>query len=193
MTFSAEALKSQIHRVELADGFSALVRPIRADDGPRLSEGLRQLSPESRRRRFLGSRGGFTPTELNYFTHCDGVNHLALVVVAIDPQGEEHEFIAVARCMRDGKDESHAEVAITVADNWQHRGVGEMLIIELARNAWEAGIRRWTAVLFVDNGPMRKLLQVVGQREAERIEVPGVARLVYRLSPATFSGGNAVV
>ena len=135
----------------------------------------------------MGSRLWFVRTELNYFTHCDGVNHLALVVVAIDPQGEEHEFIAVARCMRDGKDESHAEVAITVADNWQHRGVGEMLIIELARNAWEAGI------LFVDNGPMRKLLQVVGQREAERIEVPGVARLVYRLSPATFSGGNAVV
>ena len=119
-------------RVTLPDGTSAVVRPIRPDDAPRLAEGLRQLSPESRHRRFLFSKGSFSPEELDDFTHCDGVHHLALVLVATDPEGREHEFIAVARCIGDAADAGLAEVAIAVADDRQHQGVGEMLVRALA-------------------------------------------------------------
>jgi GNAT superfamily N-acetyltransferase len=180
-------LKSQAHRIKLPGGFSAVVRPIRPDDGPRLAEGLRQLSPESRRRRFLFSRGSFSAKELDYFTHCDGVDHLALVVVATGPKGREHQFVAVARCIRDSADPGLAEVAIAVADDWQHHGVGEMLIQALARSAWEAGIRCWNAVLFTNNVAMRKLLELVGKKQSEQSEEAGVAGLVYRLSPPALA------
>ena len=158
-------LESQDHQVKLPGGYSAVVRPIRPDDASRLAEGLRQLSPESRRRRFLFSRGCFSDEELHYFTHCDGVNHLALVVVETGPKGHEHQFVAVARCIRDSADTGLAEVAIAVADDRQHHEVGEMLIQALARSAWEAGIRYWNAILFTNNVPMRKLLERVALAE----------------------------
>jgi GNAT superfamily N-acetyltransferase len=183
-------LKSQVHRVKLAGGLSAVVRPIRPADGPRLAEGLRQLSPESRRRRFLFSRGSFSAEELDCFTHCDGVNHLALVVVATGPNGREHQFVAVARCIRDSADPGLAEVAIAVADDWQHHGVGEMLIQALAGSAWEAGIRYWNAILFTNNVAMRKLLELVGKKQSERSEDAGVVGLVYQLSPPTLARAN---
>lgn len=183
--------QSQVHRVKLHGGFSAVVvRPIRPDDASRLAEGLRQLSPESRRRRFLFSRSGFTTEELDYFTHCDGVDHLALVVVATGPTGREHQFVAVARSIRDLADAGLAEVAIAVADDWQHHGVGEMLIQALATSAWEAGIRYWNAILFTNNVAMRKLLELVGKKQSEQPEAAGVVALVYQLSPPATPPAN---
>jgi hypothetical protein len=73
-----------------------VVRPIRPDGGPQLAEALRRLSPEARQRRFLYSKGSFSLTELEYFTHCDGVNHLAWVLAVTDPEGQELQPVAVA-------------------------------------------------------------------------------------------------
>ncbi len=190
MKTEAGILKSQAHRVQLPGGFTAVIRPIRPDDGPRLAEGLRQLSPESRRRRFLYSKGSFSPKELDYFTHCDGVDHLALVVVEIGPDGIECQFAAVARCMRDAAHADLAEVAIAVADYWQQHGVGEVLIQALAKSAWEAGIRCWSAILFTDNIAMRKLLELVGTKQSERSEDAGVVGLVYQLSAPALARVN---
>lgn len=181
---SAEGrVNSPTGRVTLVGGVLAVVRPVRPGDGPRLAAGLRALSPESRRRRFLFSKGDFSPTELDYFTHCDGVHHLALAVVEIGWNGRERQFVAVARSIQDPADAELAEVAIAVADDWQHHGVGELLIGALARSAWEAGTRRWRALLFADNSAMRKLLALVGRKQSEHPEGAGVISLVYRLSP----------
>jgi GNAT superfamily N-acetyltransferase len=181
MMTAPDPLKSQVHRVKLAGGSSAVIRPIRPDDGPRLAKALRKLSPESRRRRFLFSRGGYSPEELDYFTQCDGVHHLALALVETDVEGCEGQFIAVGRSIQDVGDTSLAEVAITVADDWQHHGVGELLIKELSQRAWEAGVRYWNAMLFTDNVAMRKLLEQVGKKQSEQSEDAGVISLVYRL------------
>ena len=107
---------------------SGICRP---DDASRLVEGLLQLSPESRRRRFFFSKGSFSPEELDYFTHCDGVNHLALV--QWQPVRKDGTSVrSVACCIRDEIDLSLAEVAIAVADVWhperfssKHLPVGE--------------------------------------------------------------------
>mgnify|MGYP003629313677 CR=1 FL=1 len=127
------SLLPQVHRFTLPDKSTAIIRPLRPDDGPRLVEGLRALSSESRRRRFLFSKGDFSTAELNYFTHCDGAHHIALVLVETDADGHEGEFVAVGRSIQDTADTSFAEVAIAVADEWQHHGVGERLIRALAK------------------------------------------------------------
>jgi acetyltransferase len=181
-----DTLNSQGHRITLPGGHSAVIRPIQPDDGPRLAKGLRQLSPESQRRRFLFSKTRFSAKELTYFTHCDGAQHLALVV-AIGPKGQEQQFVAVARCIRESTDGLLAEVAIAVADDWQHHGVGEMLIQALARSAWEAGIRYWNAILFTNNFAMRKLLTLVGQKQSEESEGAGVVGLIYKLCPPSIA------
>lgn len=139
MPQAVNAHNQTVHRVVLPDGIPAVVRPIRPDGGTQLAEGFRRLSPESRQRRFLYAKGSFAPAELNYFTHCDGVNHLAWVPALKDSAGQELQPIAIARSTRDAADTAQAEVAIVVADDWQHRRVGKLLIQSLAKSAWESG------------------------------------------------------
>lgn len=180
---ASDPFTPSLRRVKLAGRVPAVIRQIRPDDDTRLSDSMHALSPETRRRRFLFSKGDFSAAELNDFTHRDGVHHLALVLIEIGPDGRERQIIAVARSIRDPVDLALAEVAITVADVWQHHGVGDLLLPELARQAWASGIRRWNALLFSNNIAMKKLLTLVGKKLSEHPEDSGVISLIYRLFP----------
>lgn len=171
----------EARRVTLADGTPAVIRPIRHDGGPQLTEALRRLSPESRYHRFLSTKETLSPDELYYLTHCDGVNHLALVLAITDLQGHELEAVAVARCIRDSEDEELAEAAIVVADAWQRRGVGKVLMQDLAERARQVGIRRWQALFLSGNTGARRLMEAVAWQRSERSAGQGVVEAIYDL------------
>ena len=76
---------------------SFVIRPIEPGDKELLVNGLRQLSEESIRKRFLAAKPRFTQAELRYLTEVDGVNHIALVAVLED---DPDQLVAVARCVR---------------------------------------------------------------------------------------------
>jgi hypothetical protein len=57
----------------------------------------------------------------------DGINHVALVCMALPTRGEER-LVGVGRLIRYVKDPTAADVAVTVADQWQGRGVASALI-----------------------------------------------------------------
>jgi RimJ/RimL family protein N-acetyltransferase len=140
----------------LPDGAPVLIRPIRADDKRMLSDGLRRLSRDSAQRRFLTPKRSFSRTELRYLTEVDGRDHVALV--AEYPAEPVRRLIAVARFVRLSDDPEAAEVAITVADNWQRRGLGSLLSARLAEEARRLGIRRFTATMAADNVPAHRLM-----------------------------------
>ena len=140
----------------LPDGAPVLIRPIRADDKRMLTEGLRRLSDESVHRRFLTPKSSFSRTELRYLTEVDGRDHVALV--AESPLEPARLLIAVARFVRLSDDPEAADVAITVADNWQRRGLGSLLSARLAEEARRLGIRRFTATMAADNLPAHRLM-----------------------------------
>jgi RimJ/RimL family protein N-acetyltransferase len=140
----------------LPDGAPVLIRPIRADDKRMLTDGLRRLSDESVQRRFLTPKRSFSRTELRYLTEVDGRDHVALV--AEHPSGPARRLIAVARFVRLAQDPDAAEVAITVADDWQGRGLGSLLSEQLAADARRVGIRRFTATMAADNVPAHRLM-----------------------------------
>ena len=167
----------------LNDGTPIVLRPLRSDDASRLESGLRQLSPESRYARFLTHKISLSPSELNYFTQCDGANHLALGVFLADAEGEELKLVGVGRYVRDADESDLAEIAIVVGDAWQHRGIGKLLFGGLAEAAWQAGVRRWKAVFLAYNTAIRRLLRTVGKKEAERVFDWGVVEAVYSLFP----------
>ena len=121
-----------------------------------LTDGLRQLSDESVHRRFLTPKRSFSRAELRYLTEVDGRDHVALV--AEHPSGPVRRLIAVARFVRLAEDPHAAEVAITVADDWQARGLGSMLSEQLASEARRLGIRRFTATMAADNVPAHRLM-----------------------------------
>lgn len=172
-----------IDRVSLPDGTPAIVRPIRKDGGRKLAEGLQQLSAQTRYQRFFVLKKSFSPSELDFLTHCDGKNHLALVLTLTDEAGNELQSVAVARCIRDDRDPSLAEFAIVVTDKWQQRGAGKILLKALAKRAWEVGIRRWRATFLFDNTGIRKLMELIGTKQLERLESPGIVEVIYNLFP----------
>jgi RimJ/RimL family protein N-acetyltransferase len=160
----------------LPDGAPVLIRPIRADDKRMLTDGLRRLSDESVHRRFLTSKRTFSRTELRYLTEVDGRDHVALV--AEYPGEPVRRLIAVARFVRLHDDREAAEVAITVADNWQQRGLGSMLTARLADQARRHGIRRFTATMAADNVPAHRLMAKLTDHLEQRHAGSGVEELV---------------
>jgi acetyltransferase len=145
-----------------------LIRPIRPDDKDRLSVGLRQLSDETIRRRFLAAKPRFTAAELRYLTEVDGHDHIALIAVLED---DPEELVGVARCVRLPDRPDTAEMAIVVGDRYQGRGVGRALAIALADAARDQGVTRFAATMLGDNRPAQRLMRTIARRlEEHRID-----------------------
>jgi RimJ/RimL family protein N-acetyltransferase len=153
-----------------------LIRPIRAEDKRMLTEGLRRLSDESVHRRFLTPKRSFSRTELRYLTEVDGRDHVALV--AESPTEPSRRLIAVARFVRLQDDPKAAEVAITVADDWQRRGLGSQLSALLAAEARQLGIRRFTATMAADNVAAHRLMRRLTDHLEQHHVGSGVDELV---------------
>ena len=142
----------------LRDGSEVLVRPIGPSDKPALRAAFERLGANSRHMRFLASKGRLTGGELAYFTEVDHVDHEALI--ATDTAGRE--ILAVARYVRLASDREAAEIAVTVADDWQGCGLGTMLVMCLADRAREEGIHRFEAYALSDNVRIIRLLKKIG-------------------------------
>jgi len=152
--------------VVLRDGSVVLIRQVQSGDAPLLLEGFARLSAESRRLRFLMSKSSLTPAELRYFTEIDHHNHEALVALnPVDGRG-----LGVARYIRHAEDPTAAEVAVTVIDEWQRRGLGTELLNRLTDRARQEGISHFTALVSSDNAGVLGLLRerLVSARVTDR-------------------------
>ena len=147
----------------LADGARLGVRPISADDRDAFSTWFGRLTPESRRRRFHGPKPKLTARELTYLTEVNHVTHTALV--AVDESGE---LVGEARYATGEPQSREADFAITVADEWQGRGVGSRLAAQLVRAARANGMTELTALTLWENAAARALLRGLGFRYAGR-------------------------
>jgi RimJ/RimL family protein N-acetyltransferase len=98
-----------------------------------------------------------SPRELEDLAVVDHVQREALALVA--PDGR---FIAVARYAPVSDDPTAAEVALTVADEWQGRGIGSALASLLMAEARRNRIMRLRAITLAENYPSRKLLRRLG-------------------------------
>jgi GNAT superfamily N-acetyltransferase len=158
--------------VALRDGSAVDVRPVRPDDRDLLREGFERLSPESRYRRFLSPIDHLSEEWLTYLTDVDHHDHEALA--AVDPA--TGRGVGIARYVRLEDRPDAAEAAVTVADDWQGRGVGTLLLELLAARAREEGVERFTALMLAANDDMRELLERLGpvrvvDRELGTVEV----------------------
>jgi len=165
-------------RVTLAPGVEVFVRPIRPEDKKLLTSAFESLTPEGRYQRFFAPVERLSESDLAYLTEVDHVDHEALV--AIDP--EDGSMVGVARYVRTNRNE--AEVAITVGDHWQGRGLGTALLKRLVRRAASENIDYFLALVLMDNKAAKELFENLvpdmartvrgapGQVEI-RIELPG--------------------
>ena len=82
--------------------------------------------------------------------------------------------VAVGRFIRLSTDSTVAEVAYTVTDAWQGRGVGTLLMQALVSAAGALRVTAFTATVLAENQPSLRLLQKAGRvsrREANGTEV----------------------
>ena len=159
------------HRVRLRCGDTVLVRTLHPDDQDGLGAMFDELSNSSRYQRFLSGKPSVSARALRRLTEVDHRDHEALVAVTVDGDDEDGRVVGEARWIRDDDDRALAEMAITVADDWQQRGLGTVLAHDLACRAVAEGVDRFTAEVLTDNSGIRRLIEHVG--EVERVDQDG--------------------
>ena len=147
-------------RATLRDGSTVLVRPICPDDKGLLKEALARLSARSRYQRFGMAVRELSADQLKYLTEIDNDNHVAWVAIYCD--GEKERVVGVARYVRVEQNPTMAEVAVTVADSHQGRGLGTLLLAKLAESARINGVHSFLAFVFSYNVPVLKLAREFG-------------------------------
>ena len=174
-----EERTSPSDRARLRDGREVLISRLTPTDAPLLADAFERLSAESRRLRFLGPKTSLSSSEIHYLTHVDGHHHEALS--AVDPA--TGRGVAIARFVRHLDSPDRAEVAITVADDWQGRGLGKLMLNRLVERARQEQIRRFTALVSTDNHAMQALLGRLDGQAHVRLVGNGVSEWEIELAP----------
>jgi GNAT superfamily N-acetyltransferase len=161
----------------LGDGSRALLRRLRADDAERLRTGYVLLSDESRRLRFFDQA---SEPQLGFLEELDRRDHVAWG--ALDAGVADGVFMGIARYVRVAPRATAAEVALTVLDPWQGRGVGILLHAALHRCAASNRLRRFLYDVSEDNARFIRHLRDLGARRGPaeshvvRLEMPVYGR-----------------
>lgn len=158
----------------LRDGGSIHVRAIRPDDKGRLVDHFRRLSPKSIHLRFFGAKRALSEAELVRFTELDFVRDAALVATL--GEGADERIIGVGRYSTTAP--GRAEVAFAVADEYQGRGIGALLLDHLAPLARENGVTELEADVLGENNRMLAVFRKSGYVAKRSIE-SGVVHLTF--------------
>jgi N-acetylglutamate synthase-like GNAT family acetyltransferase len=126
-------------RTEVIRGIT--VRPLRSGDAEVVQAVFDRLGPRSRLLRFGGAKTSLSVGDLRELSLVDDRHHVLVAWLG-------GQAVGIARLVRDGDE---AEVAVAVADDWQHHGVGTVLADRLAADARAAGIDRLRATMHAEN------------------------------------------
>jgi RimJ/RimL family protein N-acetyltransferase len=142
--------------VRTRDGTELLLRPVLPGDSERTLQGHVWFSSETLYRRFMSARVP-SPALMDYLAEVDYVDHFVWVMT--DQDGNP---VADARFVRDDHHPEVAEVAFTVADAYQRRGIGSFLIAALSVAARVAGVDKFSGRMLADNVAMRSIMDHYG-------------------------------
>jgi len=156
-----EGYEHPVTEARLRDGTDAWVWPLLPTDREALAREFETLSEESRRKRFLAPVMHLTDAMLTQLVdEVDGVNHVALVMFAED--GDAYVPVAIGRIVRYPDLPDAADLAVTVKDSWQGRGVASSLLPVLMRQR-PPGVTRILTEVSSDNPASLKMLEHLGR------------------------------
>jgi RimJ/RimL family protein N-acetyltransferase len=165
--------------ITLRDGTAVRLRPIRADDAPRLVEYYGRLSEHTAYQRFFTVMKRLPPDWARLHSAVDYRTQLALLAEC-GPR-EQPELIAVAR-YEPTDEPATVEVAFVVQDAWQGKGLGTIMLGELLAAAAARGITRFRAYVLADNSRMLDLLRRFTDVQERTVDA-GVVELVFSRRP----------
>jgi RimJ/RimL family protein N-acetyltransferase len=126
-------------------------------DRPLVVAAANALSPRSLHLRF-GRPIAPAALDLRWVDELEGPVHVAYGAL----ERRTGRPVGVARYVLDG--DGTAEIALTVCDAWQGRGVGRLLLTALAAHARAAGIATLRASVLAGNRPALALMRGLGAR-----------------------------
>jgi RimJ/RimL family protein N-acetyltransferase len=157
----------------LGDGTPAMIWPLLPTDGQSLRQALTELSPRSRRLRFLSPLDDLDSAMLRRLVDdVDQDHHVAFVMVAFPADGRPEHPVGVARLVAYDDDPSTAEIAVTVVDEWQGVGAGTVLADVLMEHR-ATRVRRLLTEVATDNPASIAMLRRLGALRL-RLTYPGV-------------------
>ena len=143
----------------LADGRTVTIRPIRADDAPRVQHFLEASSPESRYGRFHTWVAAPSSGLVHFLTDVDPERCAALVCTVV--AGAHEAVVGEARCLAGARPDT-CELGILVEDDWQHSGIAGMLMERVIQAARARGWQRMEGLVLATNMSMLRLTERLG-------------------------------
>jgi GNAT superfamily N-acetyltransferase len=164
MNGRAETVRNHVAQISaqvsrLPGGESVTIRPVRRRDADALQAYFRGLSGETRYRRFLGAMAELTGRQLALLTEMDGPDALALL--AFVEIGGTSCLIGEA-VLVSVPGSSRSEMALSVGDAWQRKGVGSALVRDLECRARIGGARYLYGDVLRTNIAMKNLARKAG-------------------------------
>jgi len=138
------------------DGTQVRLRPLGRGERDLVAGFFAGLSDDSRRRRFLQPMPRLSAMMLRHLVDVDARRHVAMVAEV------DGECAGIARWVAMPDEPGAAEVAVTVTDRFQGRGIGRLLLDALGPSAARAGLATFVYLADPTNLPVLYLLRSLG-------------------------------
>jgi len=125
-------------------------RPILPIDKSFIQDGFKELSSSSKYLRFFAYQNELSQDQLKYFSEVDGFNHVAWGAMDLSNMNEPKP-VGTARYIKVKDEEGVAEVALTVVDRYQRKGLGRILLAILNIIGAKQGIESFRYHVLPDN------------------------------------------
>ena len=168
--------------VELRDRTKVHLRPIVPEDEPLLHEAVAAMSERTVYFRFFSPLKRMSDALAHRLAVVDYQDRFALVATTHKPSSKER-IVGVARYDR-ARGTDVAEVAVAVIDEFQRRGMGSILLEELAHVARTHGIKTFQLIVLPENTQMLGLLRNMGWIHQAKL-VGGVYEISFDLPADT--------
>jgi GNAT superfamily N-acetyltransferase len=143
------------------DRQSMTIRPITIQDMKLESKFINHLSPETKHYRFFGAINNVSEKTLRTFCDVDGKNTMAFI--ATEQVDDKEIEIGVCRYVVTEKPDIY-ELALTIADKWQHKGLGKLLMNHLINYAKRHDVKWLYSLELADNAFMHSLSKELGMQ-----------------------------
>jgi len=125
------------------------------------------LSAQARYNRFLGGMSKLPESVIEHFVRRACTDQFTMLATTMHDGSEI--VVGEARYVLD-QDRSRAELALSVHDRWQGRGIGRSLVKQLERHAMASGVRRIFVEMLESNARICRYARAFGYAPASSVD-----------------------